>query len=151
MPCGLGFRLPCHLGILLGVLAPHGDEVITDRVHARTHYLGNSWELCGVQHCRRMWTRSRNKRLLCHLGILLGVPAPHGDEENTPTGYTHANATLGSPGSCAECSATGGCGAGTRHADKHAEQGGDEIVQLNKGQGVSCWTARPLAHPPPLD
>ena len=34
-----------------------------------------------------------------------------------------------------------------------AEQRGRRVgtIHLNKGQGVSCWTARLLAHPPPLD
>ena len=30
-------------------------------------------------------------------------------------------------------------------------KGVDDLAHLNKGPGVSCWTARPLAHPPPLD
>ena len=30
-------------------------------------------------------------------------------------------------------------------------KGVDELSHRNKGPGVSCWTARPLAHPPPLD
>ena len=96
------------------------------------------WELLGVSLCgdKPPWDTPGRA----------GLPKLLLNEE-----VTTQNATVDTPGSCAECTATGGGGAGTRHADKHAEQGGDEIVQLNKGPGVSCWTARLLAHPPPLD
>ena len=33
---------------------------------------------------------------------------------------------------------------------RRPSKGGDELHQ-NKGLGVSCWAARPLAYPPPLD
>ena len=34
---------------------------------------------------------------------------------------------------------------------RRPSKGGDELLHQNKGQGVSCWSARPLAYPPPLD
>ena len=34
---------------------------------------------------------------------------------------------------------------------RRPSKGGDELQHQNKGQGVSCWAARPLAYPPPLD
>ena len=40
------------------------------------------------------------------------------------------------------------------HSDqqmRRPSKGVDELSHLNKGQGVSCWAACPLALPPPLD
>ena len=34
---------------------------------------------------------------------------------------------------------------------RRPSQGAADCIHLNKGPGVSCWTARLLAHPPPLD
>ena len=39
----------------------------------------------------------------------------------------------------------------TDEQKRRPSKGGDELQHQNKGQGVSCWAARPLAYPPPLD
>ena len=39
----------------------------------------------------------------------------------------------------------------TDEQKRRPSKGVDELLHQNKGQGVSCWAARPLAYPPPLD
>ena len=43
------------------------------------------------------------------------------------------------------------CLSGATGATRRPSKGVDELVHINKRQGVSCWTACLLHHPPPLD